>query len=104
MATTTNPAETTAPRRRPGDVTYTASVYQDRDTGDIEVTIIRDVCAGVSGPCLSFRTAPRRPGMADITVEGMDIALTGRGYTRTSGWNITTSYLGMQLTATVEPA
>lgn len=78
-------------------VTYTASVYQDQETGKIECTVIENIHAGISGPAVSFE-------VETTDVNAVDIELAQKGYRRTAAWTLVTSYQGMQLTVAVEPA
>lgn len=78
-------------------VTYAASLYQDQESGKIECTVIQSAQAGISDPAVSFE-------VETTDVHAVDLELAKNGYRRTDGWKLTTSYQGMQLTVTVEPA
>lgn len=78
-------------------ITYTASIYQERETGKIECTVIESYQGGVSGPALSFEVET-----TDVNL--VDIELAQKGFTRTAGWTLGTTYQGMELSTVVQPA
>jgi hypothetical protein len=78
-------------------ITYTASVYQDQETGKIECTVTQNIHAGICGPAASFE-------VETADVNAVDIELAQKGYRRAAAWSLVTSYQGMQLTVAVEPA
>lgn len=84
--------------REPGTVTHAAHVAQNRETGNVEVVVVRDTVAGICGPAADFELADRT-----IAVEALSIELNRHGFRVTGEWIVGTSYRGMTLTAEVTP-
>lgn len=76
------------------DVTHSASIAQDRDTGLIECVVTRNILAGACGPILVFQVETR-------DVNAIDIELAQRGFQRIAAWRVGTSCQGMTLDVAV---
>lgn len=85
---------------KPGTVTHAAHVAQNRETGNVEIVVTRDIVAGICGPALDFEF---NLGGRMIEVEALSIELNRRGFRVTGEWTVGTSYQGMTLTADVTP-
>jgi hypothetical protein len=84
---------------KPGTVTYAAHVAQNRETGNIEIVVTRDIVAGVCGPALDFET----PGELTLNFVELQGMLAERGYRVVGDWKIGTGYEGMWLEVEVLP-
>lgn len=76
------------------EITYTATATAE------DITIVRDVRAGVSGPCGTVDL----PEGKEFDLDALTDALKASGYTVTSPWRVVRSYEGLWLEADVLPA
>lgn len=76
--------------RKPGDVTLTASVDHE------DITIIRDVVAGISGPWGSFPLPGKR-----FTTDEIAAVLAANEYKVIGEWRAVVAYDGIRLEAEI---
>jgi hypothetical protein len=76
-------------------ITRTASLYQNRESGKVEIIIVRQ--AGISRLDASFE-------VETTDLNAVDIELAQRGYTRAAAWTLSASHHGLNLSALIEPA
>lgn len=73
--------------------TTTATTTYTIGVNDDEMTIIRDIAGGVSGP---IGAAPRPQALADV-----DAWLASLGFLRAGDWSLGTSFIGLRLEAPI---
>lgn len=87
--------------RRPGQVTFEATLTQNEETRRLEVSIYRSIHAGICGPHGNVEV-PNTTDNRSVDLKDVEKALLRAGYTvDAAGWVARVSFEGMVLQAEV---